>query len=157
MQLDLLGQSQVRVHEVRQPVAAAGPRFDRELEAATIGARTELDLAGLEMAGQRRQAEAARPAAHHPYRPVPGPGHPHDVLVADRERAVAVEFLERGELGGRNGIEICGDPVHQVVRSELTADDPCAVDAVQERPSSVTGLLHVVAVDVRRKVGRRVL
>ena len=83
------------------------------------------------MAGQRREAEAAGPAAHHPYRPVPGAGHPHDVLIADRERSVAAELLERGELGGRDGIEICGDPVHEVVRSELTSDDPCAVDAMQ--------------------------
>ena len=109
------------------------------------------------MAGQRREAEAARPAAHHPHRPVPGPGHPHDVLIADRERAVAAEFLERGELGGRDGIEIRGDPVHEVVRSELTTDDPCAIDAVHERPGSVAGLLHIVAVDVRRKLRPRVL
>ena len=128
-----------------------------ELEAATVGAHTELDQTGLEMACQRREAEAAGPAAHHPYRPIPGPGHPHDVLVAHRERAIAAELLERGELGGRDGIEICGDPVHEVVRSELTADDPCAVDAVHERPGSVAGLLHIVAVDVRRKVRRRVL
>jgi hypothetical protein len=138
----------VRVQESREPVATGRPGLDGELDGAAIGARAELDPAGLEMAGKGRQAEGVGPYGDHAYGSVPRSGHPHDVLVAQRERPVAVELLKRREPRRRDAVEIVGDPPHHLIRAKLAADDPRPVDPVYKRPCSVRDPQHVVEVNL---------
>src|SRR5215210_3133214 len=56
VELDLLREPEPVVHQLGEPVAAARPRLDLELDELSIGG-AELDLAGLEMAGERDQPE----------------------------------------------------------------------------------------------------
>ncbi len=74
MHLDLLGRPQVRVRQVREPIAAAGPGLDGELEAAVLAPHAELDLPGLQVAAERGQAQRVRARGHHAHRSVPRPG-----------------------------------------------------------------------------------
>src|SRR3954465_15698716 len=60
MQLDLLAHAQVLVQQIRQPVARSRPRLDAELRHRPVVARSELDLAGLEVSVQGREAERRR-------------------------------------------------------------------------------------------------
>ena len=76
------------VEQVRQPVAAAAHDSISNLSSPSLGERAELDLPGLEMAGERDEPKRRRRHLDHADRPVPRPGHADDELVADAQRAV---------------------------------------------------------------------
>src|SRR6185436_9074703 len=59
VELDLLGEAQVRVEQVGESIAAPRPRLDLEHEELAAVA-AELDLTRLEVPVERRQAERAR-------------------------------------------------------------------------------------------------
>ncbi len=140
VQLDLLGQPQVRVHEVREAVAAARPGLDREFESAMVGARAELDLPGLEMTPQAWPGGSfVGLDGDHAHGPVPGPRHPNYVLVAQRERSACRRASETSRIltaRCRRGRRRCAP---RAPRASVAADDPRAVDPVHQRPRSVLG------------------
>jgi hypothetical protein len=83
VQLDLLRHAQAVIEQVRQTVAAAGPRLDLELEPITAAADAKSDLACLQVTLQRHQAERARRDLDHAHGPITAPAsesrtrHPH--------------------------------------------------------------------------------
>ena len=108
VQLDLLGHAQVVVEQVREAVAAAGPRLDLEAQPPSgAGSGAELDLARLEMAGERREAERARRDRRRRAR-----GRPTARASARRTRRrrasprPARDLLEDGELGRGDRVEV---------------------------------------------------
>ncbi len=147
VQLHLLGEAQVRVQEVRQPVAAARPRLDRELQRSVAAASAELDLTGLEMARQRREAKRCRRPVDDAHRSVPRPRHPHDVLVADAHLAlVALQLLKRRELRRRDRVEVARDARDQLVRRQGRGADPHPIQPMHERADAIVGGLQVLDV-----------
>src|SRR5918992_92882 len=93
VELDLLGHPKPVVQEVRQTVAAARPGLDPEPQPPVLAVGAEDDLARLEVARQRGEAEAGGSALHHPHGAVPDA---LDLLVAD-----AVRERRRRVLGPR--------------------------------------------------------
>jgi hypothetical protein len=122
-----------------------------------IDTRAKFDLAGLEMPSQRDQAEAVGPDGDDAHRPIPWPWHSHDVLVAQRERPVAVELLERCEFGGRDAVEVGSDPLYELFWAKVAANHACAVDPVHERTDPVAGALHVAEVGFGSQLGPGVI
>jgi len=57
VQLHLLRHAQAVVHDVGEAVAAARPRLDAEQHVVAVGRGAPLDLAGFQMAVERREAE----------------------------------------------------------------------------------------------------
>jgi hypothetical protein len=158
VELHLLGEAQVGVEDADELRARPGPRLDLEAErplaarpvAVTVG-RPELDLARLEVAGQRGQAQAGVVAQHDPHRAVPGSGHLHDELVArSRERPGVGAWCDRRDLPGQQPGEVARDRRHQLPGVEPRAVDGDAETAPEEW--SVSGLRGLRPV-VEQRVG----
>src|SRR3954451_13613273 len=119
VQLDLLAHPQVLEQEVGEPVARARPRLDGELEQLGV-ARLEADLAGLEMALERDEAERLRRLLDHAHRPVPRPRHAHDVLVADGHLTfLAAHLGEARELARGDQVEVAADLRDELPRAQV--------------------------------------
>jgi hypothetical protein len=156
VELHLLGDAQAVVQELGEPVAAPRPGLDLELELLPVRG-AELDLARLEMPGERHKPERARGGARHPHRAVPGTGHPDDELVVDLERArLAAQLLEGGELRRRRAVRVFHHPAHEILGRQVRALDPDAVAAMEVRAGPVRDPLDVLAVHAVRQLGRRV-
>src|SRR5215210_1137445 len=136
VELDLLGHTQVPVEEIGEAVAAARPRLDGEGEPVALARGAELDLAGLEVPGERDEAEGARRDLDDAHRAVPRPRHAHYVLVADAQRAVlAADLVESRELARRRAVGVDGDPRHELLgqKGDLVGfADADPVGAVEE-------------------------
>ena len=59
VELDLLGQPQVVIKQIRQPVARSRLGLDLEARGVAVGLGTELDLACLQVTVQRGEPEVA--------------------------------------------------------------------------------------------------
>ena len=111
-------------------------------------ARPEFDLAGLQMALQRRQPEGIRGGLDDPYRAVPRSGHADDVLVADGHPApFALHLLEGGELGRSEGVGIGADLMDQVGSREVAVPNRGSVAPVEERPRPALRPLNLGLID----------
>src|ERR1700743_1812108 len=103
------------------------------------------------MPGQGREPKRARPHVDHPDRPIPGAGHPDDILISDTEWApLPVHELEACELRRRSAVEIRLELVHQLRCAQVAFADPRPVAAVKERPVAILLALHFVGADVWR-------
>ena len=84
----------------------------------------KLDLPGLEVTLHRREPERVLADGDDPHRPIPRTGDAHDIFVTDAKvRLVAAHLLKSGEAQGRHGVEVAGDPPHQIGRPQRRAAD----------------------------------
>src|SRR3954471_9615358 len=152
VQLDLLAHAQVVVQKVREPVAGPCPRLDPELQQRPIVPRRELDLAGFEVALQRREAKRRRRPLDHANRAVPRPRHAYDVLVADRHRALGAEHLvEARELRRGDPVEVGGHLGDDAFGRQRRLADAGPVDPVKQRPRARLRRLELLAGPQRRR------
>src|SRR4051812_1075947 len=124
IELNLLRHSQPVVHQRRQPVTAARPRLDGEVQMAVSRPRSPLDLAGLEVAVERREAEPIRPSFDDADRAVPRAGHAHHELVAYRQPALVSNGLaETREPRRGDHVRFRSQALDQLLRAELRTRD----------------------------------
>src|SRR4051812_514926 len=124
VELNLLRHSQPVVHQRRQPVTAARPRLDGEVQMAVSRPRSPLDLAGLEVAVERREAEAIRPSFDDADGAIPGAGHAHDELVADRQLPLVSDGLpEPREPRRGDHVRVRAQTVDQLLGPDLRTAD----------------------------------
>src|SRR6185503_16179616 len=80
VELDLLRHAHAVIEQVGEAVAAPGPGLDLEANLPVLALGAEVDLARLEVPGQRHEAKRARGHVDDPHRTVPRPRHSNDEL-----------------------------------------------------------------------------
>src|SRR6185369_3627262 len=131
----------VRLHRLAHAAPAevlergAGARAAADVEhdvAALVAVGAEGDAPGLRVAGERGEREALRVAVDDAHVREPRPRDADVQLVAQLERAALVA-VERGDLRGRETLEVLRDERHHLRRAEAARRHDGPVVALQER------------------------
>ena len=156
MELHLLRHPQAVVEEVAEPVGALRPGLDRELHQTVRAIRPEPDLARLEVAVERREAEVGGRHLDHADGPVHGPGIRTTNSSPTRIRPSSPSvFWKLANSVGATQSDHAHSP-DDLVGAEVGVADPHPVAAVERRSLAGAGALNVVELDIRRR-RRRVL
>src|ERR671911_220697 len=143
VELQLTGDAKPVVKKVEDAIAAPCPRLDLEDELAVLGvARPELDLPGLHVAAQRREAEGATAHVRNPHGPVPSSRQPDPQLVTGLDRA-GLLTLESRDLERAGDVRVIDHDRHELVRVQKRPSDLDAVPAVKGWPVPARGPLDL--------------
>jgi hypothetical protein len=114
-----------------------------------------LDLAGLQVAGQGREAEAVRTHVNHTHGPIPRPRHVHQELVSLPHLALGTAGLPKPcDLPRRHMVRIGREQRHQLLRCHRGIGDRARIQTVKQRTRADGGRLHVLPRALGRQ-GRR--